>query len=168
MWKWKLDTRELLLIILEWSGFRESAALVGLVSVNIWLAQHWHFLKLKRCFSLLICGVFFLYLFLSLSDPCFEVFSLTFFLFNFLWKQCRFCYILDISFFYFNKVIDFHFSFSFYLCFWLFFLGSECVAHYFFLFIDRAVVGFYMRSGRIFDLSASLAYRRLSNFCRIL
>jgi hypothetical protein len=28
---------------------------------------------------------------------------------------------LDISFFYFNKVIDFHFSFSFHVCFWLFF-----------------------------------------------
>ena len=34
-----------------------------------------------------------------------------FFILIFLWKQCRFCYILDISFFYFNKVIDFHFSF---------------------------------------------------------
>ena len=37
-----------------------------------------------------------------------------------------------------------------------------------FLVINWAAVDFYMRNGRIFCLSVSLAYSRLSNFCRIL
>jgi hypothetical protein len=86
-------------------------------------------------------------------------------------------FLLDFghSFFYVNKVIDFIsvslFMYAFDCVFFSFFWGLS-VLHliFFFLifFMDRAMVGFYMRSGRIFDLSASLAYSRLSNFCRIL
>ncbi len=67
----------------------------------------------------------------------------------------------------FNKITDFHFDFSFHFVFenssW-----NLNVLLVFFSFIDQVVVDFYMRNGRIVYPSVSLAYSRLSNFCRIL
>ena len=81
--------------------------------------------------------------------------------------RCGLMSVFDLLFL-FNKITDFHFEFSFHFVFQNFFLEFECAACLFFSVINWAAVDFYTRNGRIFCLSVSLAYSRLSNFCRIL
>ena len=70
--------------------------------------------------------------------------------------------------FLFNKITDFHFDFSSILFFRIFSWNLNVLLVFFFSVINWAAVDFYTRNGRIFCLSVSLAYSRLSNFCRIL
>jgi hypothetical protein len=43
-----------------------------------------------------------------------------------------FCIDFPFPFFFFNKVLEFHFSFFFHVCFLNIFLGFKCAAHYLF------------------------------------